>query len=491
MTKHQFIARFLRAIVFTTLLSRGLIYLLKISPWRNLFWYEDLFIPVVRFFGSNWIEHSNDSDQWIVLWEGALGVFLILAAITALLIKPRKPVRWMRAILFVAGLITVAHAVLEFWGMNHEHPMLFEYILQAWVPWLFLGYLKYMPDKESPAWEVPDNSLLFQTRLALCFCFLGHGCYAAGYPYQPQGFVDMLSFTFPVSYETAAFSVTFIGWMDIILAVTIFIRPLQKITLYHMAIWGLVTAGARVMAHSIAPLNIEALNPWLFETTVRFAHGLLPLFMYWLFRDVIKNENYSIVREVQGWHRRSKHAIYPTAVACVFLLTYMPLHPDFKNDTDPQARVTVREDRPVPEKIDPSLFKKAPSGKWYSDYTFQTESFPIRLEFKASDEELEPTLRKLAEVFESKDLLLSTLQQEILLNFRDAQINPVQQDFDDARILNFVPQAVMTFHPEGSLVARVHAPWLTEKTFDVWLVAPSSACSEAFSRLYGTPPLPR
>lgn len=379
----------------------------------------------------------------------------------------------MRKGIFVAGFITLSHGILKFWGMNHDFSMLLEFLLQGWAPWIFIACLKYMPTADEPKWLQADKALIFWIRLALSTCFIGHGAYAAGFPYQPINFVNMIAFSFPISFEAAQPIVTFIGWMDIVLGITIFIRPLERATLYHMAVWGFITACARVTAYVIVPMEMDAFNFWFYETTVRLIHGALPLFLLFLFKYVQHPDPYPMRQEVKEWFQHSRWSAIGAISGTCLLFSYMPLHPDFDQATGVQQQRIEAEVHPIPEKVDPALFKKSSSGKWYCDHLFQTEGFPIRFQFKAREDQFDDVLEKLSVTFLSNQQIIQALRQAIILNYRDPKNNASIRDYDEQRILNFVTKTVMTYKKDGTLSARVYAPWLDSRTFEVPLTPPN------------------
>lgn len=75
-------------------------------------------------------------------------------------------------------------------------------------------------------------------RIAVFGEFLGHGIFAVQGKAQWVGWIEQL---LGVSTETAAFLLTVVGIVDILVAVIVLVRPVRLVLLY-MAVWGFWTA---------------------------------------------------------------------------------------------------------------------------------------------------------------------------------------------------------------------------------------------------------
>ena len=382
MKKHLLLANILRWSAFTLVFSRGLLYIIFDSPYRSLLWNEDLFGPIVNMTGMTWRDYANSSDSWISIWENLVGSFLVFSSFLFLTIHKNSH----KAFLFclhLSGAILLFHIFLHYLGHNHELPIIPEYMVQGLTPWIFLAYLPFMPDKNKKQWLQPSSSVYFWTKAAIALCFLGHGLYAFGIPYQPASFVRLMSKCLFVEYETAAGLVMCVGLTDIVLAVLIYVKPLEKIALGHIAYWGFATALSRVLAYVIIPGNLSNLNPWFLESSVRIVHGSLPLFLLFLLKwEIIKTERLSL-SNIKMWTSKWQ-AKYALAFITLFFIAGLSangkLNFQDKMLTEKSTQKAPKEQKRVnpQESLKIDDFKTSKNNNLYSDSLFSSTSFPTR-----------------------------------------------------------------------------------------------------------------
>ena len=274
-TKQCRFLQLVRLALFTMLCSRALLYVLSYSsgPYTAILWYEDLMSPIIEFFGATWGVYAEKSEVYINIVVIVTGSFLLASSFVVLCFKKGF---WLNLALIYATVFMSVHALCRFFDSDFELPMLMEYGIQVFAP---LAYFLYLRKGEL------TSGLRSFCKVGISLCFLGHGLYAVGIPYQPAKFPYMLQQCLFVSYEQASLLVKIAGYIDFLLVIMIFISKLRILALAYMCFWGLVTASARVVAYTSTSVDFYGIHPWLWETTVRFIHGLAPLIMLLYYRD--------------------------------------------------------------------------------------------------------------------------------------------------------------------------------------------------------------
>ena len=120
--------------------------------------------------------------------------------------------------------------------------------------------------------------------IASAMTFLGHGLYAMGFHPVPLSFQVMTMKLLFASQETALLFLSVVGWLDILVAVTVFIPKLRTVSLLYLVAWGGLTALARIASHVGLEQPYFGFDPWLAETLVRTPHWLLPLLTLFLWK---------------------------------------------------------------------------------------------------------------------------------------------------------------------------------------------------------------
>ena len=477
--KHHIITQILRIGCFIFLFSRGLLYLIFDSPLRALLWHEKILRPFIELAGFSWTEYANVSNLSITIIERLIGVFLMVTSCFFLTINQETKSKLQFRCIVVAGIFTLLHILLKYLGHNQELPILPEYILQGFCPWIFLSLLKYMPAKKDELWKYPSDLVIIWCKFTISMCFIGHGLYAAGWPYQPASFVRMLSHTFLIDYKAAAMLVTCVGIIDIALGITVFIKPLEKISLGHMAFWGFVTAGARVMCYVIVPMKGSNINPWLFETSVRTMHGALPLVLLLIILRV-KQEPQPIDWD---WLKKRLWQMRLPAFVCMIIFIVLYTFQNSSNlEIEQKRQLTLEQNKQklrsahkpqgrsknLPADPQATEFSQSASGEWFSDELFANEFFPVRLLLDASSpEQLEMALKGIKPFYHNRKFILERLRQEVLNSYRNPQKNRQVREFPDEQILGFIKKTIFTMDGGENLTVRIYAPWLREKSFSL------------------------
>ena len=150
--------------------------------------------------------------------------------------------------------------------------LLIEYALQAGAPLFFFYYLK------RPEITTRLDKLM---RLAVALTFVGHGLYAIGYYPRPGNFSTMVINSLGVSLDTANGIIWTAGLLDFIVALWVILPvPWRRIPLAYCAIWGFVTALARIWAYFYPEFWMDSLHQWAFEFVYRAPHFLIPLALF-------------------------------------------------------------------------------------------------------------------------------------------------------------------------------------------------------------------
>jgi len=439
--------------------------------------------PYLERIGVKWTEYANHSDPAIQTFENWVGIFLMLASICFLTLKPNKSQRVQKTTLAVAGVFTSFHILLKYWGHNCEWPMIPEYALQGATPWLFLAFLPYFPANKDDEWKKPSANRFFVLKVALAMCFIGHGLYALGWPYQPVKFVRMVVTTFPfLEFKTASHLVTLIGIFDLLMAVTIFIKPIERQSLYHMFLWGSVTALARVISYVIVPMNMHNINPWLLETTVRTIHGGAPLFAYLLLKHQIIDQDRKLRWSLPPT-LKTKTAAVGAIFSAILLSAIIQNHRVMTSKQEDywaerRARLQREQQQSIsrrdstdsssrPKALSRKDFSTTSSGKVYSDNLFYTPDLPVRLtlDLPAKTTDVWEKASQISQPFvDNRDIILSSVRSEIVKNFRQHSHSKHKDTLTEEQIIKFVKQAKFLIDGEDTLSVTVDAPWLYGRT---------------------------
>lgn len=149
----------------------------------------------------------------------------------------------------------------------HAFPFVYQILdLSCQVSVMLLLFLKRKPKK----------SLLLYVLLGSTF--LHHGLLAIGFPQTPDLFFVMVHNILQLDFEGSKSFLWIVGIIDIIVFFCVLFPITRKPALVYMAIWGLLTAFARIIAFRHQPVD-EWILLWLPQTLFRICNGLLPLVM--------------------------------------------------------------------------------------------------------------------------------------------------------------------------------------------------------------------
>ena len=242
------------------------------SPLRTLLWSQDRMQGIVSgIFGIEWqtwvTSPTVDSGiQWTIR---GMGVWLALAAVLVWTVNPRR--KW-DALPIAFGTLILGFVTVLYWmSMAGQSGMLIEHALQVGAPALLLWAI-YKPEG--------GLQLYYGIMVAIALTFIGHGFYAAGIHPTPGHFVTMIMNILGLQESAARSLLLIAGYVDLVVAAMLFIPALRTPALIYCAVWGGLTALARITAF-YDPHNLPLwLDSWAYQTVYRVVHGAMPLGMY-------------------------------------------------------------------------------------------------------------------------------------------------------------------------------------------------------------------
>jgi hypothetical protein len=284
-SNQQLVHTILRLATFLLFAGRAWQHLFWDAPFRALLWDKNAMESVVLSLrGGTWQEYvtSAGTDQFIQTTIIGFGIFYAFMAIVTLFIgKHQKPFFW----LYIFSSVSLAFLAFLYCKEKFYHIGQFlEYSIQFLLP-LFFYY--------SITKKIKPSKLLLFLKISIALTFSAHGLYAIGFYPQPGVFVDMLINILHISESTAKDFLVVAGALDFIVAVTIFIPPLAKYSLLYAALWGGLTALARICANFYWDFALDSLHQNLHETLYRLPHMLIPLAALFI--------SYPLLKKHKGW----------------------------------------------------------------------------------------------------------------------------------------------------------------------------------------------
>lgn len=260
----------LRVATFALFAGRAWQHLFWDAPFRTLLWDQQVMENLVfSLRGGTWQEYvtSAATDQFIQNTVIGFGIFYALMAVITLVV-PKRQLTKFTSLYILSSVALVFLAFLYSKEKFFHTGQFFEYTIQFLLPLFFCYGLSQRIE--------PKKWLLFM-KIAIAFTFTAHGLYAIGYYPQPGVFVDMLLNIFNISEATAKSILQIAGVLDFVISITIFIPRLSTYSLIYAALWGGLTALARVWANFYIEFPLESLHQHLYETVYRLPHMLVTL----------------------------------------------------------------------------------------------------------------------------------------------------------------------------------------------------------------------
>lgn len=269
----------MRGSVALLLLGRAWQHLRYDTPLTALLWSPALLEGVVRDgLGLPWHAWaaSERVKAGITAVEHGQGAVYGIGALVALL--PLAGRAWLRvqtALLVASSLGLCGLALLYYLDHKRQLAQLLELGIQCSLPLLLALMLR-----ERGRVKAAHQRWL---RVAIAATFAGHGLYAAGYYEVPGGFVTMVMRSLGVAEPVARGLLFGAGCLDFAVALGVLAgarwRGLYWAALAYAALWGTLTALARVWSYFRWDMALERLAQWLHEAALRLPHGLVPLFV--------------------------------------------------------------------------------------------------------------------------------------------------------------------------------------------------------------------
>ena len=238
-------------------------------------------VVICLFLGKAWqyLRWGTPNDQLplspflISVLNGILvSVYLICASLAAGVYR-QLPKALVRLVIYIGVACLFSQTVLSFWQSGWELPQLIEHTLQWSIPlfWLYLNL----------EGSVPTKQVTFFMLLAIALTFLGHGLYAAGIWDQPAHFIGMTKSILGLSIPNSQKFLVVAGILDFCVAIGIFFMKVRNPLLLYAALWGTLTALARLVGHWEWENPIASLDRWGFEVLFRLGHGGIPFLIWW------------------------------------------------------------------------------------------------------------------------------------------------------------------------------------------------------------------
>lgn len=121
------------------------------------------------------------------------------------------------------------------------------------------------------------NRLIFALKILVALTFIGHGLYALGVHYIPEGFIEMTTKILGISVFEATVFLRIIGILDIVCAILILTNFKVRIAYLYLILWGFATALARMIYGLLIHEEWYELFYWFSNMVYRLPYGLIPL----------------------------------------------------------------------------------------------------------------------------------------------------------------------------------------------------------------------
>ncbi len=246
------------------------------APYRALLWSQETMEGVIAVVvGMSWETYATSPEVAAAIATGVqvIGLFFVLCAVAAGCCSPTR--RWTHFVLAAGALALTFLAYVTYRDRLYRIGEFAEYACQFTLPLLLVLWTR-----GAVSGALLGNLL----RVAIACTFVGHGLYAVGLYPTPGDWVTM---TMGLTGLGDAAAMTFLriaGVLDFVVAAALFVGPVARSAALYAAVWGLLTAVARVAAFVRWDSFADTASQWVFETLVRLPHAALPLALFWLLR---------------------------------------------------------------------------------------------------------------------------------------------------------------------------------------------------------------
>lgn len=273
--------RFLQFAAFSVFFGRAYQHFFRDAPLRVLLWDEELMSPMLAKFGIFWQDYATNpqTEKNIILLTQSIGFLYFMAAISIFFISKNERIVAKIASFFIL-FATLNLLVLAFCYTKDKFfnvGQFFEFAIQVGTPIALFLYGK-----------INEIRFLFFVKILCAFTFICHGLYAMNYYTTPVDFISMTMNGFSMEENTAKTFLYYIGVVDIVASILIFLPKIDKIALIYMIIWGFLTSFARFYGHLYEGLFLSTLIQSWFHVVYRFSHFLLPIVCFFN-KQVYKN----------------------------------------------------------------------------------------------------------------------------------------------------------------------------------------------------------
>ena len=241
----------------------------------------------ILLIGGLGVAHFSGEQPYGALFENADKVALFvgiafLMSFTLLTLVPQKYIKLFKLHLALIGVTTLSllGSICSFIDAGYVPEQLIEHAIKIFLPIsLFFAFETRSFSKK--------NVLFLKALVALTF--IGHGTFALGLNYVPGGFVSMTTSILGISVDQAFIFLKIAGILDFIFAILMFVNAkLLSYSAIYLVSWGLITAFARLAYGLSIPTNIETITYYTANTIYRIPHGLIPLLLVVLTKQVPK-----------------------------------------------------------------------------------------------------------------------------------------------------------------------------------------------------------
>ncbi|MEM1295296.1 MAG: hypothetical protein AAGH89_08015 [Verrucomicrobiota bacterium] len=246
------------------------------GPYGVLLWHDDTY-ELAEKFGISWERFvgTGANDGLVQGWIGAIGWLYLACCIGTL--TARGPSRLQLGILIGGCGLLIFLSYAKYVGAARQLPMFVEHGGQMLMPILLVLALTL---------GVRHRATVITAMVAFIMTFAGHGAYALGYHWPtPANFVGMTSVILGFGPETARLFLLVAGILDLVVCIGIFFPLVRRPCALYAAAWGFATALARPVAGMSFDLNYWGADQYLHEFILRAPHFIIPLFLFFVWRD--------------------------------------------------------------------------------------------------------------------------------------------------------------------------------------------------------------
>lgn len=272
----QWLFAILKLAVFTVLVGRAYEHFFFDIPLSSLLWDQSLMsTPVKWLTGLSWEDFSKSQLANDVVTYPRYA-FSALYAVTALFLFVKENKKqtgdWL---LLVSGFSLMFLAFLSYKNHFTLPGQFIEYSLQFGAPLFLFLFSRALISKAR---------LILLMKIAVSLTFIGHGLYAFGFYPVPVKFIEMTCTILPIDEAMAKTFLRVAGALDFVVAIGIYWHKTEKPLLLYAAVWGGLTAMARIVAYFNLDFPLATFHQWWFQSFLRLPHMLIPLLLYMLAR---------------------------------------------------------------------------------------------------------------------------------------------------------------------------------------------------------------